>query len=236
MSKKSFTLIELLVVIAMMAILAGMLLPALGKAKEHAYGVSCLNNLKNSGIQCIMYMDDFDGQFWNAHTSAPVCAGSWAFRLTTGGYADSLDSMRCPSTPQPEETPEQPANYVYGAPVVTFGNLQTVDLKNVSRYRFNGIGENARPSGVMLLSDSRHAAQANNYQYAYLASNTSWGMTYPIHNKRANLLFLDGHVNSLTSDLILADGGPCFITEYGTRGICARPIQKLILPGGTIAP
>jgi prepilin-type N-terminal cleavage/methylation domain-containing protein/prepilin-type processing-associated H-X9-DG protein len=67
---RGFTLIELLVVIAIIAILAGLILASLNKAKEKARGIACLNNGKQLQLACILYTDEANDRLpYNLGTS-----------------------------------------------------------------------------------------------------------------------------------------------------------------------
>ena len=68
MKQRGFTLIELLVVIAIIAILMGILMPALNRAREQGQRARCQGNLRQLQMAWIMYADDFDGRIVNGNT------------------------------------------------------------------------------------------------------------------------------------------------------------------------
>lgn len=79
---RGFTLIELIVVIAVIALLAGLLLPALGWAKSRARSMSCVNHLRQLQIAWQMYLDDHQGHLIPNHHA--YIRGAW--RSTPGSW------------------------------------------------------------------------------------------------------------------------------------------------------
>ena len=111
---KFFTLVELLVVIGIIAVLAAMLMPALGKAREKAKQADCLNNEKNLSLAITMYSNDNRSHFPFTTQGAVGCGvyGGWIryenfpcpteglFDIESGtlfSYVGTVKVYRCPS-------------------------------------------------------------------------------------------------------------------------------------------
>ena len=100
-ARGGFTLVELLVVIAIIAILAAMLLPALGKSKGKAQRVACVSNIRQVGLGFLLWAQEHDGKYpWlvnSADGGSYADPNAWKHFVLVSNELVTPKTLHCPS-------------------------------------------------------------------------------------------------------------------------------------------
>lgn len=219
-----FTMIELLIVVSIIAILVGMLLPVLNKARGIAQETGCKNNLKQLYFPIISYIDDYDG--WCPPARLPRLPEKsrydWFYWMpakgTPGvglGYLPDTGVFRCPANIWYRYNEK----YIgYGYNVSTFGHWENHSTFP-GPWKQSLVSKFGKDSRLIVFADSVPcddsvlpgfgARDASSYIYA---ASYAWprgnGFYAPHlrHNNKTGALLFDGHVNAFTLDTLYAQG------------------------------
>jgi prepilin-type N-terminal cleavage/methylation domain-containing protein/prepilin-type processing-associated H-X9-DG protein len=205
----AFTLIELLVVIAIITILASILFPVFGRARENARRSSCQSNLKQIGIAILQYTQDYDdrlptGQSFDIQLGSLTGERPW--HTTLQPYIKSVQIFKCPSntstgfvarTATVAGGPDTyPRSYICnGTGTVVATNLANFGgarpMNRVSRANEVGVSlaRIKSPTELILVGEHPDRGDPDFWDLAQIQFQSHLGMT--------NFLFADGHVKSM---------------------------------------
>ncbi|MHB8523679.1 MAG: prepilin-type N-terminal cleavage/methylation domain-containing protein [Limisphaerales bacterium] len=204
---RAFTLVELLVVIAIIAILAAMLLPALGRSKEMAHRAKCESNLRQVGLVCQMYGNDNQDRL----PVIPPGSSNWPWDIDTKS-SDALTQdgaqrhiLYCPSF----QFQDTDALWNFALPVFRVIGYATT-LKGAGRVTDTNINERMAPMPIKfkgvevlpsaaereLVADATLSQGPNNFTKVK-GGWADYHRTSHLNGTRpagGNIVFLDGHV------------------------------------------
>ena len=203
--RPGFTLIELLVVIAIIAILAAILFPVFAKAREKARQTSCLSNVKQLSLGCIMYAGDYDETLPRGrvqHSPADCSNNSKAFwQHVIQPYVKNTQMFRCPSNTS--------VSITCGRYYTWANNMQVQNSYGINcRWGTSGGTQLAtipQPASVFYVVDGRNAG--GGWWRGFLDANGSCAQDQylrEIHNEGLNIAMADGHAKWFKSSKAFA--------------------------------
>lgn len=198
--KRAFTLIELMAMVSILSILASFLLPALNKAQSSSESQICSSRLRELGMAAQFYADD------NADLFVISSDGWWTGIMYRGGYLEIKESvMTCP-TIQPS-TDDWLNGWKFNKYHKTYGVARDNkwnprpgwEIDHVTRYSRVTLSKVESLSSFFFYADTGyHNGTTLEQRLAFTwHQRSATGAIHTRHNDKANLWFLDGHVESL---------------------------------------